>query len=266
MLPAQLRPLTLGEILDAAFALYRRHFSTFFLTAVLPMLPVVAFWAAFPLFARGNPEQVAELANLGGWLLAPYTIPATLLIWGALLHQLSRVYLGSPTSIREGYHRGVRRLLPLLGATLLAAVLIGFGLILLVIPGILLLIMFFAVGPVVVIEGRGPIEALGRSRELARGAWGRIFGVLVLLFLITALPTFALTAAMGVGVAASGSGAIAAMESPWLFTAFQAFSVLISALTTPFMSAGLVLLYYDRRVRSEALDVELAAEGLASAQ
>ncbi|CAN5848695.1 hypothetical protein BH20GEM3_BH20GEM3_05040 [soil metagenome] len=266
MLPAQLRPLTLGEILDAAFALYRRHFGTLFLTAVLPMLPVVAFWAAFPLFARGAPEQVTELANLGGWLLAPYTIPATLLVWGALLHQVSLAYLDSPISVREGYRRGVRRLLPLLGATFAASVLIGLGLVLLVIPGILLLIMFFAVGPAVVIESRGPIEALGRSRELARGAWGRIFAVLFLLFLITALPTFALAAATGVGALASGSGAVAVLESPWIFTAFQALSVLLSALTTPFMTAGLVLLYYDRRVRSEALDVELAANGLAPVQ
>lgn len=265
MLPAQLRPLTLGEILDGAFALYRRHFGTLFLTAVLPMLPVVAFWGAFPLFARGTPEQITRLMDLSGWVLMPYTLPASLLVWGALIHQASQLYLGSPTSVQEGFHRGVRRLLPLLGAMVVAAVLIGLGLILLVIPGVLLLIMFFAVGPVVVLEGRGPLEALGRSRELARGAWGRIFGVLFLLFLITALPTFALTAAMGVGAMASGAGAIAALENPWLFTAFQALSVLLSGLTTPFMSIGLVLLYYDRRVRSEALDVELAAEGLAPA-
>lgn len=266
MLPAQLRPLTLGEILDGAFALYRLHFGTLFLTALLPMLPVVVFWGAFPLFARGAPEQITELVNLAGWVLMPYTLPATLLVWGALLHQVSQAYLGNPISVRAGYHRGVRRLLPLLGATVVWALLIVFGLILLVIPGILLLIMFFAVGQVVVIEGRGPIEALGRSRELARGAWGRILGALFVLFLITALPGFALTAATGIGALASGSGAVAVLESPWLFTAFQALSVLVNALTTPFMSAGLVLLYYDRRVRSEALDVELAAEGLAPAQ
>ena len=265
MLPAQLRPLSLGEILDGAFALYRQHFGTLFLTAFLPMLPVLVFWAAFPLFAEGTLEQVTELANLAGWFLAPYTLPATLLIWGALLHQLSQAYLGSPVSIREGYRHAARRLLPLLGVTLLGALLVGLGLILVIIPGILLIIMFFAAPPAVVIEGRGPIEALGRSRDLARGAWGRIFGTLLLLFLITALPGFALAAAAGVGVAVSGSGAGAALESPWLFTAFQALGVLINALTTPFVSAGLVLLYYDRRVRSEALDVELAAEELAPA-
>lgn len=39
-----------------------------------------------------------------------------------------------------------------------------------------------------------------------------------------------------------------------------------TALATPYLVASLVILYFDRRVRTEAVDVQLAADALASGQ
>ena len=40
-----IRPLEFGEVLDGAFALYRRHFVDFFLTALIPLAPFGIFYA-----------------------------------------------------------------------------------------------------------------------------------------------------------------------------------------------------------------------------
>ena len=38
---SQLRPLSLGEMLDGAFTIYRRQFASLFLTALAPQLPMI---------------------------------------------------------------------------------------------------------------------------------------------------------------------------------------------------------------------------------
>jgi hypothetical protein len=54
------------------------------------------------------------------------------------------------------------------------------------------------------------------------------------------------------------------VPSPGQFWLQQVANSVTGALTTPFLVASLVILYFDRRVRTEALDVQLAADALAS--
>jgi len=85
-------------------------------------------------------------------------------------------------------------ILPLIVAGVLAGLGIVFGLILLIVPGLILLTWWAVVGPVVVIERPGAVAALGRSRELVRGNGWQVFGVLVLLFLAAFVVGIILTA------------------------------------------------------------------------
>ena len=55
---------------------------------------------------------------------------------------------------------------PLVGASILAGIGIGIGFILLIIPGLILLVIWAVVAPVIVIERPGVFAAFGRSREL----------------------------------------------------------------------------------------------------
>jgi len=69
------------------------------------------------------------------------------------------------------------------GAALMKNLLVGFGLLLLVVPGVIAFIVTFAMVPAVLIEGASTSEAFDRSRALARGQWGRILATQVLGFL-----------------------------------------------------------------------------------
>ena len=115
--------------------------------------------------------------------------------------------------------------------------------------------------PAVIVEGAGPVEAIARSLKLAQGALPRITGLMVVTLIITYLPILAVLAVTG-GFAQALDPAAAGAANAGALVAQQLLTWLISVLTTPFMTSVLVVLYYDRRVRAEALDVRMVAERL----
>lgn len=73
---------------------------------------------------------------------------------------------------------------PLIVFGILSGIAIGIGFILLIIPGLFLMTIWSVGSPSIVAEGRGPLEAFGRSWELVKGQAWTVFGVLVCVFLI----------------------------------------------------------------------------------
>lgn len=90
-------------------------------------------------------------------------------------------------------------ILPLIGAGLLAGLGISLGLLLLVVPGLFLMTIWAVIAPVIVLERSGVMAAFGRSRELVRGDGWRVFGVIVLVFIIVAIVR-AVLGAVAIGI------------------------------------------------------------------
>jgi hypothetical protein len=122
--------------------------------------------------------------------------------------------------------------------------------------------------PALVLENLGPVRSLGRSRGLVRGAWWRLFGLRLLAGVIAGTVTgvIALPFAL-IGAFISGSGAFQDPgRTPIAFIVFYALgTALAAAITLPFGSGVQGLLYVDRRIRAEALDVRLAEAAAATA-
>jgi hypothetical protein len=76
-------------------------------------------------------------------------------------------------------------LVPLLAVSLLFAVGVGIGFVLIIIPGLFLMTIWAVVAPVTVLERPGIFEAFGRSRELVRGNGWNVFGVIVIMYVAT---------------------------------------------------------------------------------
>jgi hypothetical protein len=70
------------------------------------------------------------------------------------------------------------------GASILEGIAIVIGLVLLVVPGLYLLTIWFLVVPVLVLEGVGVGASFSRSRELVRGFGWNVFGTLIIVFLL----------------------------------------------------------------------------------
>lgn len=92
--------------------------------------------------------------------------------------------------------------LPLIGVGILAGIAIGIGFLLLLVPGLILLTIWAVVAPVIVVERTGVMGSFGRSRALVRGNGWQVFGVIFVVFLITAIVGLVLGA---LGASISGS-------------------------------------------------------------
>jgi hypothetical protein len=92
--------------------------------------------------------------------------------------------------------------LPLIGVGILAGIAIGIGFLLVVIPGLILLTIWAVIAPVIVVEHSGVMASFGRSRELVRGNGWQVFGVIFVVFLISAV-VGGILGAIGAGISDS---------------------------------------------------------------
>lgn len=127
--------------------------------------------------------------------------------------------------------------------------------------------LFFLVGgrlayihQAMLVEGKGVLEAVGRSFSLARGNVRRLmamtlfttFGILSALMLLFLLISFV---GWFTGIDMRNSTAWPA----WFTIAYSILGPISSILLTPIWMLGLSLLYVDERVRHEGYDIELMA-------
>jgi len=270
---SQLRPLSLGEVLDGAFTIYRRQFVSLFLTALAPQIPMIVlvglyygFIGSFAGAAGTGPDlsdatMTAVIAAMV--VLFPIAAIGTATSVGGVTFQVARAYTGAPVTTGDAIRRGFQRSLPMVGAYVVVFILSMFGLLAFIVGFFVVWIASFAVAPAVVLERRGPIEAISRSWALIKGAWGEVFLVMFIASMISALPGSA------VGMFAVIGGVVISKGDPDTLMAAQAVGQVLSqitrTLTFPFSLGATVLLYYDRRVRTEALDVQMMAESLPTA-
>ncbi|MDQ6779705.1 MAG: hypothetical protein M3Z37_00925 [Candidatus Eremiobacteraeota bacterium] len=130
MQPAlNLRPLSVGEMLDRAFHLYFKHFALFvsLLAVVLVPLYIAQYFQMKDLFdvfstmltsrsAGGvpTPQQMDKLTQMGGvngWLGGELGVIMLLMpfAYAAVVIAMSRVYLGQPVTFGECYRAAGRR-------------------------------------------------------------------------------------------------------------------------------------------------------------
>ena len=300
-----LRPLSLGELLDRAFTLYRRHFWLFVGVMAVPsvfalVLGLISTWfqqtsRTMASAAPGVAPTGEVIAMMFGLLAAMAVIMVAYFIvytvaLGASSLAVSELYVGRPVTISEVY-RGIRRhvgrllLLMLLvsvrvggvaftGATFLTvaigmtaagnspflSILVGF-LGLLASGGlcIFMLLRYGVAVPALVLENLTARNAIRRSIELTEGSRFRVFllGVCATMISYAGIALF-----QGpFGMAALFAGA-ETTRGFWLSLAGVVSGTIGNTFTAPIMIVGLALLYYDTRIRHEALDLDLMIAAL----
>lgn len=93
-------------------------------------------------------------------------------------------------------------------AEVVAAVMIGIGLLLLVVPGVFLAICFYFSRPLIAVEDRSFVDALAESWRLTRGHRLRVFALLVIVALVGLAVSIPATLVSGLFAAAPAVGAV----------------------------------------------------------
>ena len=252
-----LRPLSLGELLDVSFGLYR--------TLFLPLLIVTVATRAVPLVLSVYVESA------GGILASPILYLLSLFlnaVLGAIAAAastfiISESYLGRRLSAADAF----RRSMPFVGRLIMLAIVlsfvVGLGVLLFIIPGVILFAGLAVATPALVLENLpGAIDAMGRSWALTRNHRLKLFAALLVVGLLLYLPFLALG---GFAAASLASGTHPGTGALGWFLGLTALAAILSTLIFPLFYAVLTVAYYDLRVRKEAFDLEVLAAGLSHA-
>ena len=254
MTPTPLRPLSVGEILDVSFTLYRRHFGPLVTVALicsgLPVLLSIYIEAAGGMLANTTLTLVYYLAFM---VLSAIATAAT-------VHIVSESYLGQPLGASEALARATPLLWRIIACSILLALVIGLGFLLLFIPGVILTCGLLLAFPALVLEpGTTATGALGRSWWLTRGSRWRMFGLLLTLLVLLYIPLVSLTGVAAIALPAPGPGD-SRYGTAGLVTV--ALAGLIQMLIYPLFYCVLTVAYYDLRVRKEGFDLQVLASTL----
>jgi hypothetical protein len=212
------------------------------LAAELPVVAVhVANAAGLPAFADPRAFMMALLfASAAGYLPS-----RPVLVWMA-----SRAYLGQPLGPREAAAATVRRFGDFVGATLVTWTALAAGWVMFLLPAMVVSLLFFAVVPVVMVEGASPLVALRRSVKLANRAPAPVFGLWAVLNVIVWGATLA-----GAVVGLFAASTFVLGQQGRVDAVSMTAASLAGGIAQPLAVIGMTLLYYDRRVRTEALDL-----------
>jgi hypothetical protein len=165
-------PLT--GVLTEAWALYRR-FAGHFLLISFVIYVITAILVAL----------LSLLGVVGAILGVIISLAATYVLQASLIKAVQDVRDGQvDLDLTQTVQAALPFLLPVIGASILAAIGIAIGLFLLVVPGLVLLTFWCLIVPFIVLGGSGVFESFGNSWRTVRGYALRVFGTYVLVFLI----------------------------------------------------------------------------------
>ncbi len=251
-----LRPLSLGELLDRSFFLYRKHFALFVGIEALPHLVLLAFQLLGVGF--GSQSGGVFVARYWYWLIPTLVIQMGVAAasQGATVVAVSNVHLDGDASISSAFAGMKGRILSIALIMIGTWIGIGIGFMLLFIPGIILALMWSLVIPVAVLEDTGLGDSISRSSQLTKGSRLRILVIYILYLFL--LYTFILLWEIPVlaAIGAFTRGHNPAALPLWSQIVFPVCSFLSLSLVTPLITIALSLTYYDQKVRKEAFDLQ----------
>jgi len=242
----ELRPLSIGEILDGALILLRRHFALVLGIAVVCEGIPTALDVYIEL--TGGASQNPGLSLLDQVL----TLVGSVLVTGATVRVVSEAYLGRTPLFDDAMRFAGRRFGTIFGANLMSGFLTVLATLALVIPGIIVACGYSVAAEAAALESGSSGEALRRSWGLTKGfRWKALALGVVSIGLI-------LVVYLGVGVLGGILGGVVG----GLDTVLSVFAACVSLVIYPVISCVFTIFYYDLRVRKEGFDLEMLSRQL----
>jgi len=292
-----LRPLTLSDIFNGAVAYIRANpKATLGLTTVVVVaaqllalvLSVGPFAVAGELQPTVSGEQVptglligSSASSLAG---AVATWLSSILLSGMLTVVVGRAVFGASITVKEAWQRLRPRLWALIGFTVLevlgaavlvtigvliiagvavaangtAAAVIGVPLVIALVVGMIYLATMLTFTPsLIVLERLRIFPAISRSFKLVRNDFWRVFGIWLLASIVVSVVAGAVSVPFSLGGQILLTAASSTMALLFALVLLSVGSAIGQIITSPFSAGVVVLLYTDRRIRSEAFDLVL---------
>jgi hypothetical protein len=257
----ELRPRSIGEILDAAVATYRARFGALLAVSAGVTVPVTVLSALVWLSAESDDVETAPIGGVTPVFEDNLEFAATVVVLlvttltGAFVTAIvtrvvASAYVDHAESTPDAVRNVARRLPAVVGLAIVVAVGVFGATLACVVPGLLLQAAWAVAVPALVLESTGVFAALRRSFALTRSRFWLAFGVF---WTATLLGT-----ALNLGIAALLGLAYLGDDTTTASIVVDSVATgLSSVFTAPLTATALVALYFDLRIRAEAFDVQM---------
>jgi uncharacterized membrane protein len=185
------RAVSIGRVFNRAFSAIKLNpvvvLGLALLIGALPGILMTYMFVQWGLYSPANLRSgTISFGTIIGTTLfsAIISLIISALVQAALTRATVSAIEGQRATLGESLSSALRVVLPLIGLTILFSLGVGFGFILLLIPGLILLLMWAVAVPALVIEREGVLAAFSRSAELTKGHRWKIFGLFLLLLVI----------------------------------------------------------------------------------
>lgn len=234
--PGQFR---VGSVMNKTFAILGRRFGKFVLLALLPMVPVLLVTLGM---LTSNPPSASSFgAAIAAILVGLLTFVLQILAQATSLYGAFQEMRQKPFTIGDSLRIGLARMIPVIGVGILIALAMMLGFVLLVVPGIILGCMLYVAIPACVIEKLGVTASMSRSLALTKGYRWQIFGLFLLVIVVSAVGAFVFTLIGGNGLI----GQLLAFG--W------------QVVSTAFAAVQSAVIYHDLRMAKEGIDLDTLA-------
>lgn len=257
--PLPMRPMTIPDLLDGAFAIVKRRPRDVFILAVAFVVPVEVLSAFLlrdvmsgDLFATDGTDPFAGFdATVSSMAIGALSLA---LLAGALAHLVDAWYQGRDLPPGPVLVHTLKRAPALLVGVVVVHVLEIVGLFGLLVGAYFAMALLHVVSPVIVAEDVGPFRAIARSVRLTSSRFGTSLVVPALVGLIGAL--------VGFGFQLLPELATIVVPDDWVWLARATGQTLAQLVVVPFTAGVAVLYHLDLRIRSEGFDIETRARAV----
>jgi hypothetical protein len=210
----------------------------------------------------GDAEAIVTgLLSLGASSVAVFALGTvvSVVLGGAMAVLVGEAVLGRRLGAAEVWVRVRRRLFALLGLGSGVTVALGAGLTLgLGLGAVFVFVVVAVTAPALMLEDAGIAEAFRRSWRLTIRDFWRVLALRTVAYLVSTMLTLVLALPFTIGAVVLGGGPFASGPAPLSAFALTALGALVvGAVAGPFGGAVDALLYVDRRMRAEGLDLDL---------
>lgn len=226
---------SVGDVLVRSFGVLFRNLVPFGLISLVLLSPVVVVEMTI-----GREAAVAEAGILSvadqilGYLVA------AILVYGTL-----RDLAGHAPTLSEVVAGGLQVAAPAIPLAIVYGLIVAVGLLLLVVPGLVFLSIWWVLIPAVAVERRGIGAGLVRAVRLTKGYRWQVFALVVIVLILKLVVLPFVVAALSYSTGFAGASVLA-----WM----------LGALLVAFDAVMLTVGYHDLRVANEGVDTaEIAA-------
>lgn len=253
-MPYTLRALSLSQLLKKTFSVYSERFVLFLSISAIPNLALLLLQLGAQQLPLRYPHAAGFVGTVADWSASFAALFAESIVTAATTVAVADIFMEREPDMWDSFARLSGKAFKIVSAAVLVQLVVGFGAVLCLIPGIFWAGKYGIAIPAAVVEDLGGKKALDRSAELTMDAVGRI----IMVFFLTSICTGILVAVLN--LAARQLGLMAPAPANMGFLTREVLRLVTTALGGivfgPISAIALALEYFDQRERKEGLSIE----------